>query len=83
MAKRQIRISQNDIRSLIREAIGRSLDDNENLWQGDDELEEPDEEINERRQIRLSEGQLREFVSYSVARLLKEAVGRDIYLSNG
>lgn len=59
------------------------LDDTENLWQGDDELEEPDEEINERRQIRLSEGQLREFVSYSVAKLLKEAMGRDIYLSNG
>ena len=36
-----------------------------------------------KKQIRLSEEKLRDFISYSVARLLKEGMGRDIYLSNG
>ena len=36
-----------------------------------------------RKQIRLTEEKMREFVSYSVARILKEAMGRSIYDKNG
>ena len=37
----------------------------------------------EKRKIQLTEEKLREFVSYSVARILKEAMGRPIYDKNG
>lgn len=49
----------------------------ENLLVGDPNLEEPDiepYEMYEDKQVRLNEAQLREFVSYSVSRLLKEAL---------
>ena len=65
------------------------LDDTENLWRGDPNLEEPEEDedeiagLNERRQIRLSESQLRDFVSYSVRKILSESLGRPMYDANG
>ena len=62
----------------------------ENQWydeQGYDpeEIEEPYEmyENRGRKQIKLNETQLREFISYSVARILNEGYGRDITLKNG
>lgn len=60
------------------------FDDTENQWESDPDLEEPEdeEEIYEGRQVRLKEGQLREFVSYSVSRLLREAFGREL-MHNG
>lgn len=43
----------------------------------------PKNETTSPKQIKLSENQLREFVSYSVTKLLKEALGRPIYDRNG
>lgn len=65
------------------------LDDTENLWHGDPDLEEPEDDedeiagLNEKRQVRLNETQLREFISYSVGKILKEAMGRPIYDRHG
>lgn len=63
------------------------LDDFENEYpDGSDSVDGDDEFQNEsrkRRQIRLSEAKLREFVSYSVAKLLREMKGRDLYDRNG
>ena len=70
------------------EKHGRMYDENpegeENLYFGDPDMESDDEDegLYERRQlpkrISLSESQLREFISYSVAQLLKES--RPIYM---
>ena len=52
------------------------LDDTENMYEPEPGFEEEDyeddEELSEGRQIRMNESQMREFVSYAVARLLKE-----------
>ncbi len=80
MEKNTIRVSDKYIRSLIREAIentpdtdipmGTDTDDTGVETTGEDNGEPVDENGG---QIRLSESQLREFVSYSVARLLRES----------
>ena len=55
----------------------------ENLYIGDPDLEEPDEEepyqIYEGKRVRMNESGLRNFISYSVSKLLKEAMGKDLY----
>lgn len=67
------------------EKEGKMYDENpegeENLYFGDPDLEEKEDEddiagISEGRQIKLNESQLREFISYSVARILREGYGR-------
>lgn len=76
MEKNTIRVSDKYIRSLIREAIGNMPDmpvgtDDTDVETAVEDNEEPVDENG--GQIRLSESQLREFVSYSVARLLRES----------
>lgn len=80
MKKNTIRVSDKYIRSLIREAIENMPDmpvstDVSTDGMGAETTGEDDEEpVSENGgQIRLSESQLREFVSYSVARLLRES----------
>lgn len=76
MKKNTIRVSDKYIRSLIREAIGNmpdmpvSPDETGAETAGEDNGKPVSENGG---QIRLSESQLREFVSYSVARLLRES----------
>ena len=76
MKKNIIRVSDKYIRSLIREAIENTPDmpvstDETGAETAGKDNEEPVSENG--GQIRLSESQLREFVSYSVARLLRES----------
>lgn len=70
MAKKQIRITQESIRDLIRKTINEMRD-----VKGVDGYpydKYPKNESRMPKQVRLNENQLREFVSYSVARLLRE-----------
>lgn len=70
MAKKQIRITQESIRDLIRKTINETKDFNG--VDGYPYDKRPKNESRMPKQVRLNESQLREFVSYSVARLLRE-----------
>lgn len=88
---RDTRAEDERMRELYRdeEEEGKRYDENpegtENIWDDEYEPEEIEEpyEMYEGKQIKLNESQLREFISYSVARILKEGYGREIILHNG
>lgn len=69
--KRQIKLNEATIKALVREAVQNKLNN------------APSTVKKESKQIKMNEGQLREFVSYSVAKLLKELRGRDLYDRHG
>ena len=88
MAKKQINISSDSLRNLVMEAVkeyklkeqtedGLAPEEGENNIdnEGTDDYKSIAglEEGNGKKSIRLTEGQMREFISYSVARLIKEA----------
>ena len=74
--KKAIRISESDIRSIVREAVSPLADGVRAMRSYAGIGEDEGENGGFKREVSLTESQMREFVSYSVARLLKEALGR-------